>query len=210
MSPWKFLFAGNDSRIQTHPFWKNAALRLIVANFTWPVRSFWAVVARYYDAAQKINVNNLDTSIRIVHPWLNVAMVGKIHLFAGTVWSYIYIYPSFVTESRSEPSVSDPPHLEGPLWTAPKIELSLPCVLLSCWFEGPKPCKTAGIIDVTPPSWLLLAALSPQEHHQKSTWELIWASYELSPCLSCVKSTQEGLRAIMKGVRVTIRDDEGF
>ena len=127
----------------------------------------------------------------------------------GWTWREMHVAGKF-TESRSEPSVSDPPHLEGPLWTWPKIELSLPCVLRSCWCEGPKPCKTAGIIDVTPPSWLLLAALSPQEHHQKSTWELIWASYELSPCLSCVKSTQEGLRAIMKGVRVTIRDDEGF
>ena len=48
--------------------------------------------------------------------------------------------------------LTDPPHLEGPLRTAPKIERSLPCVLLSCWCEGPKPCKTAGIIDVTPPS----------------------------------------------------------
>ena len=75
------------------------------------------------------------------------------------------------------------------------------------WGNPVKQIKTAGIIDVTSP---ISTALSRQEHHQKSTWELIWASYELSPCLSSVKSTQEGLRAIMKGVRVTIKDDDGF
>ena len=52
-----------------------------------------------------------------------------------------------------------------------------------------------------------LKTASPKEHFVS----LIWASYELSPCLLCVKSTQEGLRAIMmRGFRGTIKDSEAF
>ena len=56
---------------------------------------------------------------------------------------------------------------------------SLPCVLLSCWCTGPKPCKTARIIDVTPTP-LILTALSyskpsrasPKEHLRADMSEL--------------------------------------
>ena len=126
------------------------------------------------------------------------------------MWNPGVLDTSASQKAGANPLYLTPLILKGHFEQHPKSSWASPVCCLVVGVRAQNPVKQQVSLMWPPPSWLLLAALSPQEHHQKSTWELIWASYELSPCLLCVKSTQEGLRAIMKGVRVTIRDDEGF